>query len=109
MQLLQYVSAVNISNLNCSNMWAGIAPYAAVSGAFNNFTVTNSQFTNIGTNGVETYGQWNISNTSFGSIAGNGIVADSGVTTVSGNTFTNIGGSDMYPAGGTFVVLTPSR
>jgi hypothetical protein len=110
MQFLQYVSAVNISNLNCSNMWSGIAPYAPISGAFKGFTVSNSQFTNIGTNGIETYGQWTIYNTSFGSIAGSGIVADSGVTTVStvsANTFTNIGGSNMYSAGGTFVILTP--
>jgi hypothetical protein len=107
MQFVQYVSAVNISNLNCSNMWAGIAPYLPASGGFNDFTVSNSNFANIGTNGIETYGQWNVSNTSFGSIAGNGIMADSGVTTVSGDTFTNIGGSNMYSAGGTFVVLTP--
>jgi hypothetical protein len=109
MQFLQYVSAVKIDNLNCSNMWAGIAPYAPVSGAFNDFTVTNSQFTNIATNGIETYGQWNVFNTSFGSIAGNGIVADSGVTAISADTFTNIGGSDLYSAGGSwsFVVWTP--
>jgi hypothetical protein len=104
MQFVQYVSAVNIKNLNCSNMWAGIAPYEPAAGVFTYFTVTNSQFTNIGTNGIETYGQWNVSNTSFQSIAGNGIVADSGVTTVSGDTFANIGGSDMYSNGGSFVV-----
>jgi len=69
--------------------------------------MTNSQFTNIATNGVETYGQWSISNTSFGSIVGDGIVADFGVTTVSGDTFANIGGSDMYSAGGSFVVSKP--
>ena len=107
MQIVQYVSAVNIDNLHCSNMWAGIAPYAPASAAFNDFTVTNSQFTNIATNSVETYGQWSISNTSFGLIAGNGIQADSGVTTVSRDTFANIGGSDMYSTGGTFVVLAP--
>jgi len=107
MQFVQYVSNVNINNLNCSNMWAGIAPYLPTAGVFSDFTVTNSQFTNIATNGIETYGSWNISNTGFGSIAGDGIVADSGVTTVSGDTFTNIGGSDMYSAGGSFVVLTP--
>ena len=107
MQLVEYVSAVNIDNLNCSNMSAGISLYQPAAGTFSDFTVTNSQFTNIATNGVETYGTWMISNTSFGSIVGNGIVADSGVTTVSGNTFTNIGGSDMYSAGGSFVVLTP--
>jgi len=104
MQFVQYVSAVNINNLKCSNMWAGIAPYAPASGVFDRFAITNSQFTNIATNAVETYGQWNISDTSFGWIAGNGIMADSGVTTVSGNTFTNIGGSNMYSAGGSFVV-----
>jgi hypothetical protein len=107
MQFVQYVSAVNIDNLNCSNMWAGIAPYAPASGAFDRFTVTNSQFTSIATNGVEAYGQWNVFNPSFGSIAGNVIVADYGMTTLSRDTFTNIGGSDMYSAGGTFVVLTP--
>jgi hypothetical protein len=107
MQLVQYVSNVKIDNLNCSNMWAGISLYQPAAGVFTDFTVTNSQFTNIATNGIETYGQCNISNTSFASIAGNGIVADSEVTTVSGDTFTNIGGSDMYSAGGSFVVLKP--
>jgi hypothetical protein len=107
MQVVQYVTNVNISNLNCSNMWAGIAPYLPAAGAFNDFTVRNSQFTNIGTNGIETYGSWNVFYTSFGSIAGNAIMSDSGVTTVSGDTFTEIGGADMYSAGGTFVVLTP--
>jgi len=106
MQLVQYVSAVNINNLNCSNMWAGIAPYAAVSGAFNDFTLTNSHFTNIATNGIETFGQWSVVDNRFESIAGSGIVADSGVTTVSENRFTNVG-TDMYPNGGTFVVSTP--
>jgi hypothetical protein len=100
MQFVQYVTAVNIDNFNCSNMWVGIAPYAPAAGVFNDFTVTNSQFTNIATNGVETYGQWNIFNTTFGPIAGNGIMADAGVTTVSRDTFTNIGGSDMLAAGG---------
>jgi len=86
-------------------MVSGIAPIAPASGAFGNFTVKNSQFTKIATDGINTYGQWSISDTSFGSIAGNGIVAFSGVTTISGDTFTNIGGSDTYSAGGSFVVL----
>jgi hypothetical protein len=107
MQFVQYVSNVNINHLSCSNMWAGIAPYLPVSGAFTDFNLSNSVLTNIATNGVETYGQWNISDTSFESIAGNGIVADFGVTTVSGDTFTNIGGSNMSSAGGSFVVLAP--
>lgn len=107
MQFAQYVSNVNIYQLSCSNMWAGIAPYLPVSGAFTDFNLSNSVLTNIATNGVETYGQWNVSNTSFERIAGDGIVADFGVTTVSGDTFANIGGSDMYSAGGSFVVLTP--
>ena len=34
MQFVRYVSNVNITNLNCSNMWAGIAPYLPASGAF---------------------------------------------------------------------------
>jgi hypothetical protein len=107
MQFLQYVSAVNINNLTCSNMWAGIAPYLPASGEFSDFTVTNSHFTNIATNGIETFGQWSVVNNRFESIAGNGIVADSGATTVSENRFTNIGGSDMYSAGGSFVELSP--
>jgi len=107
MQFVEYVSNVNVDKLNCTNMWSGIAPYLPISSSFTNFTVTNSEFTNISTNGVETYGQWTISNTSFASIVGNAIVADFGVTTVSGDTFTNVGGSDTSSAGGSFVVLTP--
>src|ERR1035438_6348255 len=89
------------------NMWAGIAASLPASGEFSDFTVTNSHFTNIATNGIETFGQWSVVNNRFESIAGNGIVADSGATTVSENRFTNIGGSDMYSAGGSFVELSP--
>ena len=56
MQFVQYVGAVNINNLNCSNVWADIAPYAPASGAFDDFSVTNSQFTNIATNGSKPMG-----------------------------------------------------
>jgi hypothetical protein len=56
MQFLQVVTAVNITNLNCSNLWAGIAVGLTAPRAFNDFTVTNSQFTNIATNGIETCG-----------------------------------------------------
>jgi hypothetical protein len=100
-QLLQTDNA----NPTRAGTWKVLAP--AAPGAFNDITVTNSHFTNIGTNGIESYGQWNVFNTSFQSIAGNGIMSDSGVTTVSGNTFTNIGGSDMYSNGGSFVISTP--
>jgi hypothetical protein len=87
MQFVQHVSNVNITNLNCSNMWAGIAPYLPASGGFRDFTMTNLQFTTsppMASKPMANYGQWSISNTGFGSIAGDGIVADSGVTTVSG-------------------------
>jgi hypothetical protein len=82
-----------------------VAHYLPASGAFNDFTVTNSQFTNIGTNGIETCVSLCLMeclphfHTSFGSIAGNVIMSDSGVTTVSGDTFTEIGGADMYSPG----------
>jgi hypothetical protein len=105
LQFVQYVSDVNISNLNCSNMWAGIAPYQPISGAFSDFTVMGSTFNDIASNGIEAYGQWHIFQTTFGSIAGNAIVSDSGITAVSRLSFNKIGVSDMYSAGGSFVVL----
>lgn len=103
-QFIQYVRTVHINNLNCSDMWVGLAPYLPAPGSFGGVSVTGSQFTNIATNAIETYGDWNISNASFASIAGNGIVNPSGVTAVYGNTFTDIGGSNMLSTGGTFVV-----
>jgi hypothetical protein len=58
MQFVQYVSGVNINNLTCSNMWAGVAPYLPDSASFGDFTIENSQFSNIGTDAITTYGQW---------------------------------------------------
>jgi hypothetical protein len=108
MQFVQYVSGVHIENLSCSNMWIGIAPYLPASSMFNDFTVTNSQFTNIGTDAIDTYGGWKVLNTEFVSVSGNGIVNPFGVTTLEANTFVNIGGSDMLSSGGSFVELTVS-
>jgi hypothetical protein len=103
MQFVQYVSGVNINNLTCSNMWAGVAPYLPDSATFSDFTIGNSQFSRIGTDAISTYGQWKISTSTFASVVGNGIVNPFGVTTVSGNTFMDIGGTDLLSTGGTFV------
>jgi|SRR5208283_4572294 len=102
MMLVDYVGDINISSLNCSNMWAGIAAFLPSSEALASFTVNCSQFADIATNAIQTYGAWNISNTSFDSVGGSGIFNLSGLTVISGDTFTNIGGSDWDAAGGTF-------
>lgn len=102
MVFVQYASGVNINDLRCASMWAGIASILPVSGAFDDYTVRNSKFGNIPTNAIETYGGWSISGSSFLSLRGNGIANPFGVTTVCGNTFTGIGGSDMLSMGGTF-------
>lgn len=103
MQFVQYVSGVNINNLSCSNMWAGIAPYLPDSATFSDFTLTKSQFSNIGTDAVTTYGNWKVFTSTFTSVAGNGILNPFGVTTVSTDTFLGIGGTDMLSTGGTYV------
>lgn len=103
-QLVQYVSGVGIDNLNCSNMWAGIAPYLPVSGVFRYFTVTNSHFTNIASNAIETYDSWELSDNTFVSV-GNGIVNPFGVTMIGGNTFSAVSGGEMLSVGGIFVAL----
>jgi len=103
MVFVQYVLVVNVQNLTCSNIWAGIAPYDVVSGAFDNFSVSNSDFTNIATNAIESYGSWTVTDSTFTGIGGDGILNIGGVATVSGNVFTNIGGSNMSSNGGTFV------
>ena len=108
MQFVQYVSGVHIEDLSCSNMWIGIAPYLPASSMFNDFTVTNSRFRNIGTDAIETYGGWKVLHTEFVSVSGNGIVNPFGVTMLEANTFVNIGGSDMLSSGGSFVELTAS-
>lgn len=100
-----YVLRVDISSLNCLNMGYGIKPVIPAA-EFTDFSITDSKFTNIATNGIETYGAWTILNTSFENIVQNGIFNPFGVTTVSGNTFTNIGGSNMLSGGGSFVELT---
>ena len=103
MQFALYVRNVTINNLSCSNMWAGISPLLPDSAIFGGFSVINSQFSGIGTDGITTYGLWKISTSRFTNIKGNGIVNPFGVTTVSGNTFVNIKGSNMLSTGGTFV------
>lgn len=100
-----YVQQVNVSFLNCLNMGYGIEPVTP-SATFTDFTLTNSDFTNIATNGIETYGTWTVLNTRFENIVQNGIFNSFGVTTVLGNTFTNVGGSDMLSGGGSFLELS---
>jgi len=100
-----YVQQVSIASLNCLNMGYGIKPVVPAA-TFTDFRITNSNFTNIATYGIETYGAWTVLNTRFDNIVQNAIFNPFGVTTVSGNTFTNVGGSDMLAGGGTFVELT---
>jgi hypothetical protein len=107
MQFVQYVSAVNISNLSCSGMWAGISPYEPDPSSFGNFMVTNSQFTDIATDAIQTYGPWTIFDDTFTSVGGNAIVNPFGITAVSGNAFIDIAGSDMLSTGGTFTTQGP--
>jgi hypothetical protein len=107
LQFVQYVSDVNINNLSCSNMWAGIAPYLPDPASFSNFMVTNSQFANIATDAIQTYGSWSVFDDVFISVGGNAIVNSSGVTAVGGDLFIDIAGSDMLSDGGTFVTQSP--
>ena len=102
MLFVQYVSGLNINDLKCASMWAGIDPILLVSGAFDDYTVRNSKFGNIPTNAIETYGGWKHIRQQLPVPAGNGIANPFGVTTVCGDTFTGIGGSDMLSTGGTF-------
>jgi hypothetical protein len=44
MVFVQYASGVNINDLRCASMWAGIASILPVSGAFDDYTVRNSKF-----------------------------------------------------------------
>jgi len=39
MVFVQYVSGLNINDLRCASMWAGIDPILPVSGAFDDYTV----------------------------------------------------------------------
>jgi hypothetical protein len=107
MQFVQYVNRVNISYLSCSNMWLGVAPYLVTSGYYD-YTVTNSQFTNISTDAVMTYGGGRIFDSAFDGVGGNGIVNLFGEDFVCNNTFANVAGSNMLSRGGTFVSYVPS-
>jgi hypothetical protein len=106
MRFASYVSNVQINNLNCFDMWAGIISDIPAANEFDSFTVRNSYFENIGTNAVQTYGSWDVVDDRFEVIAGNGIVDPNGITTVYGNTFIDITGMDMLPMGGTFAFGT---
>jgi len=103
MQFTQYVRLVTIQKLNCSNMWAGIIPYLPVQNGFQDYRLTNSQFTNISTNALVTFGGAGIFHNTFNGIGGDGIVNLSGPDLVWNNTFVNVAGSNMVAQGGTFV------
>ncbi len=107
LQFVQYVSQVRINGLQCSNMWAGIAPYLPVPGAFSQFIVTNALFSDIATNAVQTFGDWTVHDSTFRSVQGDGILNTFGVTDVSGNTFINIGGKDLDAEDGASFTGTP--
>ena len=109
MQFVQYVSGVQVRDLNCTNMWTGIGPYLPDPVFFNDFIVTGSQFTTITTNAIQTYGSWGVFDNSFRSIGGNGIVNPFGVTVVASNTFANVAGSNTLSTGGSFVSPPTSR
>jgi len=103
MQFVQYVRRVNINELNCSNVGIGISAYLPVNGGFYDYMLTNSHFSKISSDAVQTYGGWRIYDNSFDSVGGNGIVNLGGEDLVDFNSFVSIGGSDMLSAGGTFV------
>jgi hypothetical protein len=107
MQFVQYVSDVTVQNLNCTHMWAGIVPFLPDTSTFGQFTVQNSNFSNIEADAISTFSSWMIKGSNFTSIGGNGIVNPYGVTTVSDNVFVDITGSNMLSTGGSFVTETP--
>jgi hypothetical protein len=74
-QYIQYVELVSLNNFNCSNYWFGINPNLPQSGFTNEFNLSNSHFVNIGTTAIETYGRWNVTNTSIISAA-TGLLVD---------------------------------
>ena len=100
-QFVAYVADVSMSNIFITGMWAGIAPNTPESGFVNDFRIVNSQFTNIATNAIESYGRWNVSNCSFIAITETALLNDSGVMFVSNNTFASVG-TNLYSNGGTF-------
>lgn len=101
--LSQYVSDVSFDRLNCTNMWSGIVPLIAEPASFSNFTITNSQFNKIWSNAVQTFGTWSIGNSRFAFVAGDAIVNSFGVTTLHGDTFIVVSGSELFSGGGSFV------
>lgn len=107
MQFLQYVTNVQINNLECVDMRGGITSSYPVPNKFSNFTVQASYFENIATDAVQTSGSWYIFDDRFESVGGNGIVNVGGVTTVCVNTFVGIGGRDMLSLGGLFALGPP--
>jgi hypothetical protein len=102
--LANFVSNISITDMNCSNFWTGIESYAPAAGVFTGFTVLNSDFVGIATNAIQTYGDWTVDNSNFQSVAGDGIVNAFGVTNLSADTFSSIGGQDLDAAGGVFNV-----
>lgn len=107
MQLVQYVNRVNIKDLSCSDMWIGVAPYLVAPGGFYDYTLADSQFTNISNDALMTYGGATIVGNKFDGVGANAIVNLGGEDLVSNNEFVNVAGANMLAQGGTFVSYTP--
>ena len=102
-QYIQSTARVNISNLNCRNVYEGINYVTPASGFMTDFTLSNSYFQNIQTTGVLTYGTWTITGTEFNTITGNAVLNQVGNTNLAGNTcvacgayWNNIGGTMQF-------------
>jgi hypothetical protein len=102
--LAQSTIRVKIQSLICKNMYMGVAFIYPNPTVFNDISVTRSQFMNIQTNAILTYGRWRVDDSTFENIGMNGIYNCNGLTTVSNNIFISVGQLDMDPAGGSFVV-----
>lgn len=60
-QLIQSTARVHMSNIHCSNVYVGIEFVSPSSGFMGDMSLVNSQFLNIQTNAVHTYGTWTAS------------------------------------------------
>jgi hypothetical protein len=100
----QSINGLNISYVTCKNF---VQVQNIDSQYVQNGTLTNVSGVNISYDAFWNNGSWQMSNIFLNTVAGNGVVALGGVTTIKGTSFTNIAGSAFVEMGGQIVVEKP--
>lgn len=90
------------TNLVCNNYYQG---FGASSPSGNDYTLSNSQFTNIGHEALVTAGRWTVTGNKFANVGDHVFYNESGTLAASNNTYVSIASTVFQSVGGSFAGL----